>query len=413
MTGMISLAQARDLVAERAGILLEPENVPLLEALGRRLATEICADTPWPTTDRSAMDGFAVCAGASGLEAGTCLAVAGESLAGHPFSGRLKTSSAIRIMTGAVIPPGADAVVPVEDTSGFDAELVTLSRAVNRGQCIRAEGSEVGEGEVLLQAGTRIRAAEVGALAVLGIDPVPVARRPRVAILSTGDEVVEIHRVPQPHQVRDSNAQAIAAQVLESGGVPQLLGIASDDAADLRGRMEKGLCEADVLLTIGGVSVGTHDLVHGTLSELGVEEVFHGVALKPGKPTFFGERTAGGRKVFVFGLPGNPASSFTVFDLLVRPLLRHITGAGEEERDFQAHVAGAAFKRNRRVQAVPASLVLQRDGSIHAHLTPPRPSGDPFGLLPGHGYALIPEDAEPGALDLAHLALYSDGRTGP
>ena len=209
MTGMISLAQARDLVAERAGILLEPENVPLLETLGRVLATEICADTPWPTTDRSAMDGFAVSAGESGLEAGTCLAVAGESLAGHPFSDHLQTASAIRIMTGAVVPQGADAVVPVEDTSGFGAESVTLSQTVHRGQCIRAEGSEVGEGEVLLPAVTRIRAAEVGALAVLGIDPVPVTRRPRVAILSTGDEVVEIHRVPAPHQVRDSNAQAL------------------------------------------------------------------------------------------------------------------------------------------------------------------------------------------------------------
>lgn len=409
MTGMISLAQARDLVAERVGILLEPENVPLLETLGRRLATEICADTPWPTTDRSAMDGFAVCVGASGLEAGTCLPVAGESLAGHPFSGHLKTSSAIRIMTGAVVPQGANAVVPVEDTSGFGAESVTLSQAVHRGQCIRAEGSEVGVGEVLLQAGTRIRAAEVGALAVLGIDPVPVTRRPRVAILSTGDEVVEIHRVPQPHQVRDSNAQALAAQVLASGGVPQLLGIAGDDAADLRQRMVKGLDEADVLLTIGGVSVGTHDLVHGTLSELGVVEVFHGVALKPGKPTFFGERTDGDKKVFVFGLPGNPASSFTVFDLLVRPLLHRITGAGDEERDWQAHVAGAPFKPNRRLQAVPAALVLQRDGSIHAHLTPPRPSGDPFGLLAGDGYALVPSHAEPGSVELTAVTLYSDG----
>lgn len=407
MAGMISLEKARDLVAGRAGILLEPENVPLLEALGRRLATEIRADTPWPTTDRSAMDGFAMRAGASGLASGTSLPVVGESLAGHPFSGSLEPSSAIRIMTGAVVPPGADAVVPVEDTSGFDGEKVSLTRAVARGQCIRPAGSEVAEGEVLLKAGTRIRAAEIGALAVLGIDPVPVSRRPRVAILSTGDEVVEIHRVPAPHQVRDSNAQALAALVLENGGDPQLLGIASDDAADLRERMSKGLSEADVLLTIGGVSKGTHDLVHGTLVELGVEEVFHGVSLKPGKPTFFGERAEGGRTVFVFGLPGNPASSFTVFDLLVRPLLQRITG-GPQREGFRAHVGGAAFKANRRLQAVPATLAVQ-DGGIQVRLTPPRPSGDPFGLLSCDAYALIPPQAEPASVDLTDVILYSDG----
>ncbi len=172
---------------------------------------------------------------------------------------------------------------------------------MNRGECIRPTGSEVAEGEVLLRPGTRIRAAEVGALAVLGIDPVPVCQRPKVAILSTGDEVVDIHRVPQPHQVRDSNAQALAAQVLENGCVPVLLGIARDDASDLRERMVRGLSEADVFLTIGGVSKGTHDLVHGTLTELGVREVFHGVALKPGKPAFFGVRQHGESAVFVFG----------------------------------------------------------------------------------------------------------------
>jgi molybdopterin molybdotransferase len=171
----------------------------------------------------------------------------------------------------------------------------------------------------------------------------------------------------------------------------------------------KGLDEADVLLTIGGVSKGTHDLVHGTLNELGVEEVFHGVALKPGKPTFFGERTAGGRKVFVFGLPGNPASSFTVFDLLVRPLLRSIAGAAQALRESRAHVGGAPFKPNRRLQAVPAALSLQQDGSVRADLTPPRPSGDPFGLLPADGYALIPPDAAPGSIELVDVTFYSDG----
>jgi molybdopterin molybdotransferase len=312
-------------------------------------------------------------------------------------------------MTGAVVPAGADAVVPVEHTGGFQGETVTLERPVRRGDCIRLAGSEVEVGDVLLRPGTVIRAAQVGALAVLGIDPVPVCRRPRVAILSTGNEVVDIHRVPEPHQVRDSNAQALAAQVLENGGEPQLLGIARDDVSDLRERMSRGLREADLLLTIGGVSKGTHDLVHGTLAELGVEEVFHGIALKPGKPTYFGERLQGERKVFVFGLPGNPASSFTVFDLLVRPLLRRITGAPALRGGSRARLEGAPFKRNRRLQAVPAAMVIREDGRCHARLVPPRPSGDPFGLLPGDGYALIPADTEPGDLELAPVISYSGG----
>src|SRR5262249_9399105 len=208
---------------------------------------------------------------------------------------------------------------------GFGGETVELHAGVRAGDHVRRRGSEVSAGQLLLAAGSRIRSAEIGALAVLGHARVAVYRRPRVAILATGDEVVDIAREPAPHQVRESNSHALAAQVRESGAEPQPLPHGRDERDALLPILRRGLAEADVLLTIGGVSKGTHDLVHGCLRELGVREVFHGVALKPGKPTFFGECDAG--RAFVFGLPGNPASCYTVFDLLVRPLLAVLSGA--------------------------------------------------------------------------------------
>jgi len=364
---------------------------------------------PWPTTDRSAMDGFALGAGPDGARPGDRFHVVGEALAGHPFDGEVRRGEAVRIMTGAVVPRGADLVVKVEDTSGFDGQEVEVKAAAARGAHIRPLGSEIAVGDLLLRAGTRVRAAEVGALAVLGIAAVPVVRRPRVAVLSTGDEVVEVERVPRPHEVRDSNSWALSAQVLECGGEPLRLGIVRDDQVQLRRQLERGLDEADVLLTIGGVSKGTHDLVHDTLRELGVAEVFHGIAVKPGKPAFFGERADPRR--FVFGLPGNPASCSTVFDLLVRPLLARL-GGGVEAPPLHAALAGAPFRRNERLQAIPARLCAGGDAVLTAELAPGRPSGDPFGLCAGDGYALIPAGAEPAATPRAEVVPYGGPHLG-
>ena len=402
---MISLEEAQGRVRAAADVLLEPENVPLPKSSGRRLAKDFHSDTPWPATDRSAMDGFGVRAGTEGLGAGTTLAVVGECLAGHPFVGAVGDGQAIRIMTGAVVPATVDSVVPVENTSGYGGAQVTLHSAVSKGLNIRPMGSEVAMGQLLLAAGTRIGAAEIGALAVLGIDPVPVFRRPRVAILATGDEVIDIHRVPESHQVRNSNAHALAAQVTEAGGEPLHLGIARDQEADLRQSLQKGLAEADVLVSIGGVSKGTHDLVHRLLAELGVEEVFHGIQLKPGKPAFFG-RVGGDAPRFVFGLPGNPASCFTVFHLLVAPLLARICGAPDptaEEACARAHVGGQPFRKNRRMQAIAGRLVLGEGGALSIALGSQKPSGDPFGLLGADAYGLVPPDSAPEAAPLVQV----------
>jgi molybdopterin molybdotransferase len=378
------------------------ETVPLARAHGRRLAVPLDASGPWPTTDRSAMDGFGVRLpeGAEAAPEGASFPLVGQALAGRPYAGdpaAIAPGTAIRIMTGAVVPASIDAVVPVENSvGGYDADPLVLASSARRGDNIRRQGSEIDAGARLLDVGARIRSAEIGALAVEGIVEVEVAARPRVAILSTGDEVVPLGGPdPEPYQVRDSNGPALAALVAESGAVPIPLGIAADDPADLRARLQRGFDEADVVLTIGGISKGTADLVAAALADLGVERHFHGIQLKPGKPTWFGERGDAARKAFVFGLPGNPASCCTVFDLLVRPLLDALGGDPAAGGRWNARLAGTAPRGNRRLQALPASLRVAADGALEAVLEAARPSGDPFTLLRADGYALVPPGERP------------------
>jgi molybdopterin molybdotransferase len=396
MAELLDLERARQLVLERAWRCPDHRDVPLADSLGHALAGDLRCDDPWPTADRSAMDGFALCAGDGVAAAGARFRLRGAALAGHPFGGALVPGEAVRIMTGGVVPDGADRVAMVEDTDGFvdGAAEVTLTGDVSRGANIRPEGSEVAAGSVVLREGTWIGPAEVGALAVLGQTQVSVVRPPRVVIVSTGDEVVDVGEEPALHQVRDSNSWALAAKVRALGGEAIRMGIVGDDRESLRAAFERGL-EADVLVTVGGVSKGTHDLVHGQFRELGVESVFHGVALKPGKPTFFG--LAGTQRAAVFGLPGNPASSFTTFDLFVAPFLVRFAG-GEVAPAQHVKLGGTLPRRNRRAQAVPARLSTTADGEALAVLAAVRPSGDPFGLLDADGYAVIPAGAEPAEL---------------
>lgn len=418
MAEVISLDQARERVEEHAGGPLAVETVAIdagglsgASALGRHLACEVRADGPWPATDRSAMDGFGVAFAGDAAAFSEPVPVVGECLAGHPWDGELAPGQAVRIMTGAVVPATVSAVVPVENTSGYGGETVEIRGEVARGANIRPAGSEVSAGALLMAPGRRLRAAEIGVLAVLGMAEVPVHRRPRVAILATGDEVVPVDQVPAPHQVRNSNAHALAAQVVEAGGVPIALGIARDEAGDLEQRLRRGLEDADVVLTIGGVSKGTHDLVHGTLAALGVAEVFHGIALKPGKPSYFGVRGERDERRWVFGLPGNPTSCFTVFDLLVRPLLERLQGRAPEAAERHP-VGGAPFRKNWRLQAVPAALALGAGRAV-LELQDSRPSGDPFSLLGGVGYALIPGDTAPGTEGDVEFVGFASGTGRP
>ncbi|MBK8978250.1 MAG: molybdopterin molybdotransferase MoeA [Planctomycetes bacterium] len=407
--GTVSLDEARRLVLAQARVPTDTcAEVPLLDALGRTLARDVVATGPWPTTDRAAMDGFALRTDGTGARAGARFHVVGAALAGHPFAAALGAGEAVRIMTGGVVPAGADTVVRVEDSDGFGGAEVTISADVPAGANIRPQGSEVAAGARLLARGRRIAASEVAALAALGVVRVPVAAAPRVAIVSTGDEVVDVASEPAPHQVRDSNSWALAAKAIECGALPTRLGIVADEPAALRTALERGLAH-DVLLTIGGVSKGTHDLVHGTLQQLGVERLFHGVAVKPGHPTFFGVReVAGAVRCLVLGLPGNPASSVTMFELLGAPLLRALAGA-EPVVELRARAAGVRFRRNAREQLIPAALRVAEDGVLEAVLAALRPSGDPFGLLDGDGFARVPADADPAALREVRFVPYAGG----
>lgn len=389
MATIISLEKARGLVLEQDLQPTESISVDLLASLGRRLVEDVSAEDPWPTTDRSAMDGFALARDSESYASGARFKLIGESLAGHPYQGPLESGTAIRIMTGAVVPDAADRVVKVEDSNGFEAVELEIRASIAPGENIRPIGSEVSPGTLLIPAGTLIRSAEIGALAVLGVDRVSVHRPPRVAILATGDEVVPIDQRPAAHQLRDSNSYALAAKVLECGAEPRRIGIVGDRAEVLREALQSGLADSEVLLTIGGVSKGSHDLVHPTLQELGVAECFHGIALKPGKPSFFGHCQVGGRKRFVFGLPGNPASCVTVFDLLVRPLLAKMAGAIELRRWPKARLMTAGLRQNWRTQAVPCKIRSESQGELVAEPCRHSPSGNPFGMLAADGYALL------------------------
>lgn len=404
MATPLELHAARDHVLARVTSGHGVERAALADAHGRVLASSIRTDGPWPATDRSAMDGFAMQVGDGGLEAGTTLPVVGESLAGKPFDGALQPGQAIRIMTGAVVPSGASAVVPVENTSGYEGSEVTVTEAVTAGANIRPMGSERDAGVEVLAPGRLLKAAEIGVLAVLGQHQVEVCRRPKVAIVATGDEVVPVEQAPLPHQVRESNSWALAAQVEECGGIAMRCGIAPDEVDGLRAMLEGALAEADFVLTIGGISKGTHDLVHQTLTDLGVQTEFHGIKLKPGKPTYFGVRENGEREQYVFGLPGNPASSFTVFDLLVRPALTRWHGGDPGSWGLRVPVGDTTWKKNWRMQAVPAQLVRGAEGRLSAVLAKPSPSGDPFSLLLGSCYALVPSDTARDQVDSIELS---------
>jgi molybdopterin molybdotransferase len=412
MTDPISLHDARRLIAAAVPHGRDPERVPLLTALGQCLVAEVRSPGDVPATDRSAMDGFAVrcvdCAPAGG--APVTLRVAGESRAGEPHSGELAPGAAVRIMTGATLPPGADAVVRVEDTSGFGGDRVEVRARPAPGDHVRRSGSEVRGGDLLLPAGTRIRAAELGVLAACGLDPVRVHARPRVAVLPTGDEVVEVDATPSAHQVRNSNAVALYGQVLAAGALPVLLPVAPDERAVLAERIELALDACDFLLTIGGVSAGVHDLVRDVLAERGVATVFGRLAVKPGLPTLFGRAERHGRDVFVFGLPGNPASCFTIFELLVRGALARCMGLGPAARAKAPARAALRFSKvrpNARLQAVPCVLRVESAGLVLEQL-PPAPSADLYTLARGDAFALVPPGAAPRDGDLVEFETYRD-----
>ncbi len=323
---LIDHAQAVRLVLENTP-RLPVARVPLMEARGLALAEDIAARFDSPPFDNSAVDGYAV-RSADAAEAGRTFEVVDEAPAGRPARRSVGEGEAIKIFTGGVIPEGADAVVMVENTSGWGEEF-ELKKATTAGNNLRAAGEDVREGDIMLRAGTEIGSPEIALAATQGYGELPVYRRPRVVVLSTGTELVEPGtRELSPGEVFDSNSFALLAQAREAGADARRLYAASDEADVLRAAMEEALTSADVVVTSGGVSVGEKDLVKGTLLDLGVEQVFWGIKIKPGKPVFFGTRE-GAR---FFGLPGNPVSAMVCAELFVRPALMKMMGREDRHR---------------------------------------------------------------------------------
>ncbi|MGB2676080.1 MAG: gephyrin-like molybdotransferase Glp [Candidatus Acidiferrum sp.] len=319
---MLRYDEARQIVIKQAGIRprsVATSKLSIGEALGYVLAEEIRTDREYPPFDRSTRDGFAV--RASEAAAGAKLRCVGEVKAGDGVNLPLAPGSCVQIMTGAAVPPGADAVVMIEFTSR-DGEAVTFQRATLPGQNRVPRGSEARAGDVALHPGLRLGFAELAIAAQVGAAQLLCARKPRVAILSTGDEIVPISESPGPFHIRNSNSISLAAQVRLAGGEPVLFGNALDRSDDLGAKIEQGLRE-DVLVLSGGVSMGKYDLVESVLQAMGAEFFFDAVAIRPGKPTVF----ARCRDAIVFGLPGNPVSTMVTFRLFVVPALDLLSGA--------------------------------------------------------------------------------------
>jgi molybdopterin molybdotransferase len=374
----IEEARHRVLAAVRP---LRGERVPLDAALGRVLAEEVRSRVHVPPFDSSAMDGFAV-----GPDAEGTLEVVDEARAGVPASTAVAPGTAVRISTGAAVPPGTGAVVPVERTEST-ADKVTVPPS-EPGANVRRRGEDIMAGDRVMSPGEALRPAALGVLASLGRSAVLCAQRPEVAILATGDELVEPGGELGPGQIWNSNPPALAGQVREAGGAVERIGRIPDDPEATRSELESAAATADVVAVSGGVSVGPHDHVKGALAAIGAEEVYWGVALRPGKPTWFGTLAVGQRSVAVFGLPGNPVSAMVCFQLFVRPALRALQGADPDAARTTAVLDEDIPRNPRRDEAVRCRLSRADDG-LHAAPTGPQGSHVLTSMLAADALALV------------------------
>jgi len=388
---MLSVEEALDQVLA-AFEPLPPERVPVLEALGRVLAEDVYAGMDIPPLANTAMDGYAVqaadAAGAS-PEQPARLRIVHDLAAGYTSDVAVVPGTAIRIMTGAPIPPGADAVVQFEDTKR-DGAWVDIFRDVPIGDNVRQAGEDVQQGALILARGAEIRPQEVGMLAALGHTQGLVHRRPRVAILSTGDEVIAVDAPWQPGKIRDANSYSNAAQVVRYGGVPLRLGIARDDVEELTAKIRAGLEQgADLFLTSGGVSAGDFDVVKTVLAAEG-EMGFWRVRMKPGKPLAFGHI----RGVPLLGLPGNPVSAMVSLELFARPAILKMLGKTRLDRpSVEAILLDAITRKDDRRHYLRVSLE-ERNGECVARLTGDQGSGILLSMVRAQGLAIIPEDVD-------------------
>jgi molybdopterin molybdotransferase len=334
VASLLTFDEAQQRVLERAR-RLPAESVAIAEAGSRVTAAEVTARVDLPPFASSAMDGFAVRA----ADLPGTLRIVGESAAGRPFDGQLEPGCAVAISTGAVVPKSADAVVPIEHVSRVD-NRVEVSGTVEPGAHVRPRGGDVASGEIVVPAGVRLSPARLAATAAAGVAELACVRRPHVVVLATGSELADPGRSLRPGQIYETNSLMLSTALTAGAEVVAQPPVADDEDA-MRAALEVGL-SADVLVTSGGVSVGEHDLVRAVEQELGVEEVFWRVAMKPGKPVSFGVRG----KTLVFGLPGNPVSALVGCELFVKPALRALQGLADPLPRFEPGTLAVGLRRN-------------------------------------------------------------------
>jgi molybdopterin molybdotransferase len=394
--GVVGFDEALRMVLAQAANLAMPatEPVSLLASEDRMLAEAVHADRDQPPFDRSTRDGFAVRATDFGNGP---LTIAGQIRAGEQWQGNaLETGGAIGIMTGAPMPEGADAVVMVEHVERSGGVIRPLGeRTLRRGENIVRRGSEANAGQVVLPVGTLMEGAEIALAAACGCSSLTVFRRPRVAIVATGDELVEIDAVPQPQQIRNSNSYGLASLVARAGGEAVAMPIAPDRRTELE-EIIRSARQCELILLSGGVSMGEYDLVEEVLETLGAEFFFTGVKMQPGKPVVFGRLPAanGFPAQLFFGLPGNPVSTQVTFHCFVEPLLRAMAGAAVQGPRFaQATLAEDATGKPGLMQVLPARLTADRVRP-EVRLVSWQGSGDLAANARANCYAVLPPDKE-------------------
>jgi molybdopterin molybdotransferase len=385
---MISVDEARKIILSHINVL-GTEKVNLFSALGRVLAEEILSPINIPSWNNTAMDGFAVRAqdtrGAS-PERPVVLEVIEDLPAGYMARYSVGSNQAIRIMTGAPIPDGADAIVRVEETELIDDRHIKVFVEVEPTRDMRMAGEDIKKGAVVLEKGRTVRSPDIGLLASIQRSFITVYRRPVVAILSTGDELVDIDEPLVKGKIVNSNGYSLAAQVLECGGIPVQSGIARDTKEDLEEKLSQGL-HADVLISSGGVSVGDYDFVKQVLKSLGAEMQFWRAAMKPGSPMAFGIM----RGKPAFGLPGNPVSAMVTFELFVRPALLKMSGHKKIFRPLLRAISEEDIKTTRGKRHFIRVMLSVQQGRYYASTTGPQGSGILRSMSLSHGLAVVPE----------------------
>ncbi len=387
-TPSVDPESALRMILEKTAPLGE-EEVPLLNALGRIVAADIVSDANIPPASNSAMDGYALHARDTAFathDTPASLAIAGEIRAGgDSFSGEVLPSHCVRIMTGAPIPEGADAVIPVEDTAESGGKVLVYRKIVS-GENIRNAGEDIATGQTVIHKGDRLSPAAIGLLASLNRSTVPVYRRPSVAIISTGDEILDVGEPGPPGRIRNSNAYTLMSEVKKYGAVPYYIGIARDTIEDTRAKFTEAF-KHDVVISTGGVSMGKYDHVAEVMRGLNIEIFIETIKMKPGKPCIFGAR---GNQLF-FGLPGNPVSTMVSFIQFVRPAILKLMGATRIRKPLVYAVTEEELSKKPDRTHYIRGFFYARDGEIHVTSTGPQGSGILRSMHEANCLIILPE----------------------